>query len=62
MDTRNGTMTAVEPRGHKAARPMKVVKADDGCTWLCDADVDEAGNLEEQGCWRCADVAFTRSD
>jgi hypothetical protein len=47
---------------HKAARPMKVVVAEDGCTWLCDADVDEKGNLREQGCWRCAEIPFTRND
>ena len=41
----------------KPARPMKVVVAKDGCTWLCDADVDETKDLKEQGCWRCGDPA-----
>jgi hypothetical protein len=41
---------------------MKVVEDDDGCTWLCDADVDERKSLKEQGCWRCGDLAFTRDD
>jgi hypothetical protein len=41
---------------------MKVVVADNGCTWLCDANVDESKDLDEQGCWRCAEVPFTRSD
>jgi CRP-like cAMP-binding protein len=43
-----------------AARPMKVVVADDGTTWLCDAEVDETRDLEEQGCWRCARGSVTR--
>ena len=47
---------------HSAARPMKVVTDTDGCTWLCDRDVDENGDLEEQGCWRCSEVPFTRND
>ena len=46
----------------KAARPMKVVVAKDGCTWLCDADVDESKDLKEQGCWQCGDLPFTRDD
>jgi hypothetical protein len=41
---------------------MKVVVAEDGCTWLCDANVDEGKDLKEQGCWNCKDVAFTRND
>jgi hypothetical protein len=41
---------------------MRVVVAKDGCTWLCDADVDETKDLGEQGCWRCGDLAFTRND
>jgi len=32
-----------------------------GCTWLCDADVDQSRDLKEQGCWNCKDVSFTRS-
>jgi hypothetical protein len=41
---------------------MKVVIDKGGCTWLCDAKVDEGQNLKEQGCWNCKDVAFTRDD
>jgi len=47
---------------HQAARPMKVVKDRDGDRWLCDADVDEKGDLEAQGCCRCGDLQFTRND
>jgi hypothetical protein len=50
------------PERHKAARPMRVVVADDGCTWLCDAAVDPNKDLAEQGCWRCAEVPFNRND
>jgi hypothetical protein len=50
----------IEP--HRAARPMKVVVAEDGCPWLCDSEVDESQDLEAQGCWSCGDVAFTRDD
>jgi len=61
MESENGEL--LESTGpHKAARPMKVVVADDGCTWLCDANVDERKNLEQQGCWRCSEVPFTRDD
>ena len=62
MEIKDGNKLEVTATPHKAARPMKVVVADGGCTWLCDADVDESKDLEEQGCWRCADVAFTRND
>jgi hypothetical protein len=47
---------------HKAARPMKVVVDKNGCRWLCDADVDTSKDLASQGCWRCAELAFTRND
>ncbi len=62
MDVRHGDTLYVGMEPHAAARPMKVVVAEDGCTWLCDADVDEGGDLETQGCWRCGDVPFTRND
>lgn len=62
MKVEHGDTVYVGPEPHKAARPMKVVVAEGGCTWLCDAGVDESKDLEEQGCWRCADVPFTRSD
>ena len=47
---------------HHAARPMKFVKDQNGEPWICDADVDPSGNLIEQGCWRCQDLAFTADD
>jgi len=47
---------------HKAARPMRVLKDDEGNTWLCDADADPSGDFEKQGCWRCQDLPFTRND
>jgi len=62
MKVEHGDTVYVGPEAHKAARPMKVVVADNGCTWLCDTGVDESKDLEEQGCWRCADVPFTRND
>ncbi len=62
MEVKHGDTLYVGKDAHKAARPMKVVVAEDGCTWLCDADVDENMNLKDQGCWRCAEVPFTRND
>jgi hypothetical protein len=41
---------------------MKVLMDEDGCAWLCDADVDESKDLKDQGCWRCGDLPFTRND
>ncbi len=52
----------IEPTPHRAARPMKVVVDKNGCIWLCDANVDESKDLKEQGCWRCAEVPFSRND
>jgi hypothetical protein len=46
---------------HVPARPMEVVKDKHGSTWLCDKGVDPEGDLFGQGCWRCGDLAFTRS-
>lgn len=43
---------------HTAARPMKYVKDRDGNGWLCDKSADPNGNLREQGCWRCDEMAF----
>ena len=62
MDAKHGDTVSVGLEPHHAARPMKVVVAEDGCTWLCDADVDESKDLKKQGCWSCGDVAFTRDD
>lgn len=53
MEMKNPDTLHVERDRRKAARPMKVVVAADGSTWLCDANVDETRDLEEQGCWRC---------
>jgi len=47
---------------HKPARPMKVLVDKEGCSWICDDGVDPEGNLEDQGCWRCSEVPFTRND
>ena len=62
MKVEHGETVWVGPEPHKAARPMKVVVDEGGYTWLCDVKVDESGNLQEQGCWNCKDVAFTRND
>jgi hypothetical protein len=47
---------------HPGARPMEFVKDEKGEPWLCDKGVDQTHNLEEQGCRRCRDMAFTRND
>ncbi len=47
---------------HPGARPMQVFKDDDGCLWLCDKGVDPRKGFEQQDCWRCKDLAFTRND
>lgn len=47
---------------HPGARPMKVFLDEDGCMWLCDKDVDASKGFDQQGCWRCKDLAFTRND
>lgn len=62
MKVKHGDTVWVGSEPHKATRPMKVVIDKGGCTWLCDAKVDEGQNLKEQGCWNCKDVAFTRDD
>lgn len=48
----------VNTETHRAARPMKYVKDEDGNGWLCDSNVDTSGDLEAQGCWRCEEMAF----
>ena len=62
MKVEHGDTVWVGPEPHKAARPMKVVVDPNGCTWLCDASVDEGKDLKDQGCWNCKDIAFTRND
>ena len=47
---------------HPGARPMEVFVDDDECWWLCDKDVNPYKPFEQQGCWRCKDLAFTRND
>jgi hypothetical protein len=37
---------------------MKYFKDTDGYGWLCDKDIDPDGDLREQGCWRCDEMAF----
>ena len=43
---------------HKAARPLKWVKDKNGDTWLCDKEVNPDGDMRQQGCWRCDEMAF----
>jgi len=43
---------------HTPTRPIKYVKDKDGYGWLCDKEVDPDGDLREQGCWRCDEMAF----
>lgn len=43
---------------HVPARPMKFFKDKEGTGWLCDKDIDFAGDLRAQGCWRCDEIAF----
>lgn len=62
MDTTKNDAITEPTVPHEAARPMKVVVARDGNTWLCDAGADESRDLKDQGCWRCEDVPFTRND
>ena len=47
---------------HPGARPMQVYLDKDGCMWLCDKGIDPEKGFEQQGCWRCKDVQFTRND
>ncbi len=47
---------------HPGARPMQVLRDKEGCMWLCDKGVDVTRSFEKQGCWRCRDVQFTRTD
>lgn len=62
MDVKHGDTVYVGTEPHKAARPMKVVVDNNGCPWLCDSNVDESKDLKDQGCWRCAELPFTRDD
>jgi len=43
---------------HPPGRPLTIVQDADGNRWLCDKEVDPTGDLREQGCWRCDEVAF----
>jgi len=47
---------------HPGARPMEVIVDPEGCWWLCDKGIDRSKGFEQQGCWRCQDLAFTRND
>ena len=44
--------------GHTAARPVRYLRDEDGCGWLCDQTVNPHGDLRTQGCWRCDEMAF----
>lgn len=43
---------------HRPARPLKYVRDKDGNGWLCDKEVNPNGDLRDQGCWRCDEMAF----
>lgn len=65
MDTKEqGSSEPVETRytPHRAARPMEVVRDEDGNLWLCDKGVVPEDGKKNNGCWRCGDLAFTASD
>ena len=42
--------------------PMEILFDKDACMWLCDKGVDPEKAFEEQNCWRCRDIQFTRND
>ena len=44
--------------GHRATRPIKYVRSENGWGWLCDQNVDSKTDLRTQGCWRCDEMAF----
>ena len=44
--------------GHTPTRPIKYFKDKDGFGWLCDKRVNPDGDLREQGCLRCDEMAF----
>lgn len=63
METQNEEKpTLGEGVYHPGARPMQVFLDKEGCMWLCDKNIDPKKGFEEQGCWRCKDLAFTRND
>jgi len=47
---------------HPSARPMQVYLDKEGCMWLCDKGIDPNKDFDQQGCWRCRDLTFTRND
>lgn len=47
---------------HPGARPLQVYLDEEGCMWLCDKGIDPRKGFEQQGCWRCRDLQFTRND
>ena len=57
-DTYNDDREVMTTESHKPARPLKYFKDKDGNGWLCDKDVDPDKGLQEQGCWRCDEMAF----
>ena len=61
-DTKKGALgipTALGLASPAVVRPLKVVRDKYGRLWLCHRDVNEEGDLEAQGCWRCGDLTFT---
>jgi len=54
--------TNTEIRAHRGTRPMAVHVDTDGYWWLCDSNIENQENLEQQGCWRYDLMAFDRND
>ena len=50
-----GGEAADGPVSFATDRQLKVVTDASGRLWICPVDVDEQGDLEAQGCWRCGD-------
>jgi hypothetical protein len=62
MVPKRGDRQCVGTKPDEETRPMKVVVDSQGRTWLCDMDVDESKDLEEQGCWRCPQPPPSRKE
>lgn len=55
--SRSPVVPGIEP--FYSVGSMKVVRDRYGRLWLCSMDVDEEGDIEAQGGWRCGNLAFT---
>ena len=60
METKQEEVKLGKGVHHPGVRPMKVYVDDDGVMYLCDADIDPSKPLNEQACWTCDQVQFTR--